>query len=162
VRRHAARRRLALRRRKHPARHAPSRLWLRVHADHRLEQRITQGLKLEEMVRVRRHGADHEVCVRLEAWFQASSRCQEGSCGDPHPSPLPEGEGEEARGFVKRRVQLGGRMYAMLSTASRGKITCSPRQTGDGVPPVAPPGVAGPLAVRSPERGHGSRQCSAV
>jgi len=89
---------------------APSRIWLCVHADHRLEQRITQGLKLEDVVRVRRHGADHEVCVRLEEWFQASIRCQEGSCGDPHPSPLPAGEGEEARGLVQRRVQLGDSM----------------------------------------------------
>ena len=37
-----------------------SRIWLRVPADHRLEQ----------MLRVQRHGADHEVFVCLEEFFQ--------------------------------------------------------------------------------------------
>ena len=50
---------------------AQSRIWLRVHADHRLEQMIKQVLKLEDVVGVRRHGADHEVFVRLEEFFQA-------------------------------------------------------------------------------------------
>src|SRR5262245_39776443 len=38
-----------------------SRIWLRVNADQRLEQMIKQVLKLEDVVSVRRHGADHEV-----------------------------------------------------------------------------------------------------
>ena len=50
---------------------AQSRIWLRVNADHRLEQMIKQVLKLEDVVGVRRHGADHEVFVRLEEFFQA-------------------------------------------------------------------------------------------
>ena len=50
---------------------AQSRIWLRVNADHRLEQMIKQVLKLEDVVDVRRHGADHEVFVRLEEFFQA-------------------------------------------------------------------------------------------
>ena len=50
---------------------AQSRIWLRVHADHRLEQMIKQVLKLEDVVGVQRHGADHEVFVRLEEFFQA-------------------------------------------------------------------------------------------
>lgn len=50
---------------------AQSRIWLRVNADHRLEQLINQVLKLEDVVGVRRHGADHEVFVRLEEFFQA-------------------------------------------------------------------------------------------
>ena len=48
-----------------------SRIWLRVNADHRLEQMVKQVLKLEDVVGVRQHGADHEVFVRLEEFFQA-------------------------------------------------------------------------------------------
>ena len=48
-----------------------SRIWLRVNADQRLEQLIKQVLKLEDVVGVQRHGADHEVFVRLEEFFQA-------------------------------------------------------------------------------------------
>ena len=48
-----------------------SRIWLRVQADHRLEQMVRQLLKLEDVLNVRRHGADHEVFVRLEEFFQA-------------------------------------------------------------------------------------------
>jgi len=48
---------------------AQSRIWLRVHADQRLEQMIKQVLKLEDVVDVRRHGANHEVFVRLEEFF---------------------------------------------------------------------------------------------
>jgi acetolactate synthase-1/3 small subunit len=47
-----------------------SRIWLLVNADHRLEQMIKQMLKLEDVLSVRRHGADHEVFVRLEEFFQ--------------------------------------------------------------------------------------------
>src|SRR5215467_13185991 len=46
-----------------------SRIWLRVKADQRLEQMIKQVLKLEDVVGIRRHGADHEVFVRLEEFF---------------------------------------------------------------------------------------------
>src|SRR5215467_7723697 len=46
-----------------------SRIWLRVNADQRLEQMIKQVLKLEDVVGIRRHGADHEVFVRLEEFF---------------------------------------------------------------------------------------------
>src|SRR5215471_12334666 len=46
-----------------------SRIWLRVNADQRVEQLIKQLLKLEDVVGVRRHGADHEVFVRLEEFF---------------------------------------------------------------------------------------------
>jgi acetolactate synthase-1/3 small subunit len=48
-----------------------SRIWLRVNADHRLEQMVKQLLKLEDVLNVRRHGADHEVFVRLEEFFRA-------------------------------------------------------------------------------------------
>jgi acetolactate synthase-1/3 small subunit len=50
---------------------AQSRIWLRVHADHRLEQMLKQLTKLEDVVGVQRHGADHEVFVRLEEFFRA-------------------------------------------------------------------------------------------
>src|SRR5215813_3882113 len=50
---------------------AQSRIWLRVPADQRVEQLIKQLLKLEDVVGVQRHGADHEVFVRLEEFFQA-------------------------------------------------------------------------------------------
>src|SRR6266571_149678 len=43
---------------------AQSRIWLRVSADQRLEQMLRQLGKLEDVVSVRRHGADHEVFVR--------------------------------------------------------------------------------------------------
>jgi acetolactate synthase-1/3 small subunit len=48
-----------------------SRIWLRVPADHRLEQMLRQLCKLEDVVSVQRHGADHQVFVRLEEFFQA-------------------------------------------------------------------------------------------
>ena len=49
---------------------AQSRIWLRVAADERLEQLIRQLGKLEDVREVRRHGAEHEVFVRLEAFFR--------------------------------------------------------------------------------------------
>jgi acetolactate synthase-1/3 small subunit len=49
---------------------AQSRIWLRVPADHRLEQMLRQLRKLEDVVSVQRHGADHEVFVCLETFFQ--------------------------------------------------------------------------------------------
>jgi acetolactate synthase-1/3 small subunit len=48
-----------------------SRIWLRVQVDRRLEQMIRELFKLEDVLDVRRHGADHEVFVRLEEFFQA-------------------------------------------------------------------------------------------
>ena len=47
-----------------------SRIWLRVPDDHRLEQMLRQLRKLEDVVSVQPHGADHEVFVRLEEFFQ--------------------------------------------------------------------------------------------
>jgi acetolactate synthase-1/3 small subunit len=49
---------------------ARSRIWLLVAEDERLEQRMRQLGKLEDVREVRRHGADHEVFLRLEAFFQ--------------------------------------------------------------------------------------------
>ena len=46
-----------------------SRIWLLVNEEARLEQIIRQTMKLEDVVRVERHAADHEVFVRLEAFF---------------------------------------------------------------------------------------------
>jgi acetolactate synthase I/III small subunit len=51
---------------------AQSRIWLLVHADHRLEQMIKQVHKLEDVLTVQRHGASHEVFGRLEEFFRAS------------------------------------------------------------------------------------------
>lgn len=48
-----------------------SRIWLRVNADHRLEQMVKELLKLEDVLSVQRHNAGHEVFVRLEEFFQA-------------------------------------------------------------------------------------------
>jgi acetolactate synthase-1/3 small subunit len=48
-----------------------SRIWLRVNAEQRLEQMIKQLLKLEDVLSVQRHNADHEVFLRLEEFFQA-------------------------------------------------------------------------------------------
>ena len=47
-----------------------SRIWLRVNADRRLEQMVKELLKLEDVLNVQRHGADHEVFVRLEEFFR--------------------------------------------------------------------------------------------
>ena len=48
-----------------------SRIWLRVNEDQRLPQMIKQVEKLEDVLAVRRHGADHAVFERLEDFFQA-------------------------------------------------------------------------------------------
>lgn len=48
-----------------------SRVWLRVREDRRLPQVIKQLQKLEDVQEVRRHHADHEVFLRLEAIFSA-------------------------------------------------------------------------------------------
>ncbi|MDD3432193.1 MAG: acetolactate synthase small subunit [Tepidiphilus sp.] len=47
-----------------------SRIWLTVFADQRLEQLIHQLERLVDVLEVRRHGADHEVFVQLERFFQ--------------------------------------------------------------------------------------------
>lgn len=43
-----------------------SRIWLQVREDTRLEQMIKQVEKLEDVLSVQRHGADHEIFARLE------------------------------------------------------------------------------------------------
>jgi acetolactate synthase I/III small subunit len=47
-----------------------SRIWLLVNDDARLEQMLKQLRKLEDVVEVRQHGADHEAFVRLEEFFR--------------------------------------------------------------------------------------------
>ena len=47
-----------------------SRIWLMVNEDSRLEQMVKQLEKLEDMLAVHRHGAEHEVFERLEAYFK--------------------------------------------------------------------------------------------
>lgn len=47
-----------------------SRIWLQVNEDGRLEQMLRQIEKLEDVLAVRRHGAEHEVFERLEAFFR--------------------------------------------------------------------------------------------
>lgn len=47
-----------------------SRIWLLVKEEARLEQMIRQVEKLEDVLTVRRHGAEHEVFERLEEFFQ--------------------------------------------------------------------------------------------
>ena len=58
-----------------------SRIWLLVNEESRLEQIIRQTMKLEDVIRVERHAADHEVFVRLEEFFGAN--------------PLPESAGAD-------------------------------------------------------------------
>lgn len=48
---------------------AQSRIWLLVFDDARLPQMIAQVEKLEDVIRVDRHGADHRVFERLEEFF---------------------------------------------------------------------------------------------
>ncbi|RDE51550.1 MAG: acetolactate synthase 1 small subunit [Candidatus Accumulibacter meliphilus] len=49
---------------------ATSRIWLLVNEDQRLEQMVKQVEKLEDVLGVRRHGAEHEVFIRLEEFFR--------------------------------------------------------------------------------------------
>ena len=49
---------------------ATSRIWLTVNEDARLEQMVKQLVKLEDVLAVRRHGAEHEVFERLGEFFQ--------------------------------------------------------------------------------------------
>ncbi len=46
-----------------------SRIWLLVFEDQRLEQMLRQVEKLEDVLAVRRHSAEHEVFERLESFF---------------------------------------------------------------------------------------------
>lgn len=46
-----------------------SRIWLLVRDDARLPQMISQVEKLEDVIGVERHGADHRVFERLEEFF---------------------------------------------------------------------------------------------
>ena len=47
-----------------------SRIWLLVNEDDRLEQVTKQLLKLEDVLDVRQHDADHRVFAQLEEFFQ--------------------------------------------------------------------------------------------
>ncbi|HEY8554463.1 MAG TPA: acetolactate synthase small subunit [Burkholderiales bacterium] len=47
-----------------------SRIWLLVNEDRRLEQLEKQLQKLEDVRTVQRHGATHDVFVRLEEFFR--------------------------------------------------------------------------------------------
>lgn len=48
---------------------ARSRIWLLLNEDERLDQIEKQTRKLVDVLDVRRHGADHDVFVRLEEFF---------------------------------------------------------------------------------------------
>ncbi len=48
-----------------------SRIWLLVNEDTRLEQMIRQMQKLEDVISVQRHGAEHEIFARLESFFRS-------------------------------------------------------------------------------------------
>jgi len=47
-----------------------SRIWLMVGEDVRLDQMVKQVEKLEDVLAVRRHGAEHQVFERLEEFFR--------------------------------------------------------------------------------------------
>lgn len=47
-----------------------SRIWLRVNEDRRLDQMVKQLMKLEDVLSVQPHNADHAVFVRLEDFFR--------------------------------------------------------------------------------------------
>ena len=47
-----------------------SRIWLLVGEDVRLEQMVKQVEKLEDVLAVRRHGAEHSVFEQLQAFFR--------------------------------------------------------------------------------------------
>ena len=49
---------------------ATSRIWLTVNEDARLDQMVKQIEKLEDVLSVRRHGAEHQVFELLEEFFQ--------------------------------------------------------------------------------------------
>lgn len=47
-----------------------SRIWLLVNEDQRLPQMIKQAEKLEDVIAIRRHNADHAVFSEREAFFR--------------------------------------------------------------------------------------------
>ncbi len=47
-----------------------SRVWLKVNEDARLEQMVRQLTKLEDVLEVTHHAAEHQVFVRLEEFFR--------------------------------------------------------------------------------------------
>lgn len=47
-----------------------SRIWIRVAEDARLDQVISQTQKLEDVLDIRRHAADHAVFTQVEAFFR--------------------------------------------------------------------------------------------
>jgi acetolactate synthase-1/3 small subunit len=47
-----------------------SRIWLLVHENQRIGQMIKHMQKLEDVLDVQRHAADHEVFVHLEKFFR--------------------------------------------------------------------------------------------
>jgi len=47
-----------------------SRIWLLVNEDQRLPQMIKQAEKLEDVIAIRRHNADHAVFGELETFFR--------------------------------------------------------------------------------------------
>ena len=49
---------------------ATSRIWLTVNEDARLEQMTRQLEKLEDVLNVRRHGAEHQVFERVGEFFR--------------------------------------------------------------------------------------------
>ena len=49
---------------------ATSRIWLTVNEDARLEQMTRQLEKLEDVLKVRRHGAEHQVFERVGEFFR--------------------------------------------------------------------------------------------
>src|SRR3954451_18401471 len=51
-------------------------IWLLVDEDQRLEQMMKQLLKLEDVLNVRRHGADHDVFLQLEQFFRAGKMAE--------------------------------------------------------------------------------------
>ena len=50
---------------------ARSRMWLLVDNDARLGQLDKELTRLEDVVHVRRHGADHDVFLHIEAFFRS-------------------------------------------------------------------------------------------
>lgn len=50
-----------------------SRIWLLVHEEARLHQMIEQVLKLEDVLDLKRRGAEHEIFEQLEAFFRSGN-----------------------------------------------------------------------------------------
>lgn len=48
-----------------------SRIWLLVNEDERLENMVKQIDKLEDVLEISRHGADHQIFTQLEEYFRA-------------------------------------------------------------------------------------------